>query len=277
MRALGPAIVLCAIVACGGSDTSSPAGATTTVTSVSVTFPAGGTIFIGNAVQFEARETLSNGTTRVATSATWGSDAPGVATVSQTGLVTAIAAGQATIFADVNPRGTLAIRVFPDFGGSWTGNEILAGCQDSGAFEGLCADPGFLETGQVFDHRSAFTQNEASVDAELDTGDGTAARLTGTIAIDGELQLLAGPVLPADPQIDVEIRNWRSRADTPSRMTGGYEASFTAAGVPGSATISIQLQDVVKSGGSFASSSRGEDTAIRVAVRRIASHLRRSP
>lgn len=38
---------------------------------------------------------LSNGTTRVATSATWGSDAPGVATVSPTGFVTGVGVGAA--------------------------------------------------------------------------------------------------------------------------------------------------------------------------------------
>jgi len=88
-------------VACGGDGGGSPASPSVTTTSVSVTFPAGGTVFIGSAVQFEARETLSNGTTRTATNATWGSDAPAVATVSPTGLVTAVAAGEATIFADV--------------------------------------------------------------------------------------------------------------------------------------------------------------------------------
>ena len=210
------------LVACGG-DGGSPSGPSTTP-SVSVTFPAGGTIFIGNAVQFAAQETLSNGTTRDATNdATWGSDAPNVATVSSTGLVTAVAAGQATISADVNPRGTMLIRVFPNFGGSWAGNEVFASCEASGEFEGLCDVPGF-GVGAVFPHNSMFTQNEASVDATIFTGDGTTATMTGNITVGGELQLPSAPVLPADPMVNAQVQNWLSRADTPSRMTGTYEA-----------------------------------------------------
>ena len=97
---------------CGDDGGGSPVAPTPTTTSVSVTFSAE-TIRVGDTVQFEARETLSNGQTRVATSATWGSDNPAVATVSQTGLVTAVGVGTATIFADVNPRGTVLIEVFP--------------------------------------------------------------------------------------------------------------------------------------------------------------------
>ena len=99
-------------VACGGDDNPASPTTTTTTTSVSVTFSAE-TIRVGDTVQFEARETLSNGQTRIATSATWGSDNPAVATVSQTGLVTAVDVGTATIFADVNPRGTVLIEVMP--------------------------------------------------------------------------------------------------------------------------------------------------------------------
>ena len=65
------AVCLGLAAACGGDGGGSPSAPTST-TSVSVTFPAGGTILIGSAVQLEARETLSNGTTRVATNVTWG-------------------------------------------------------------------------------------------------------------------------------------------------------------------------------------------------------------
>jgi hypothetical protein len=97
------------LVACGDD---SPTAPTSTTTSVEVRFSAEA-IRVGDAVQFEAYETLSNGTTRRATAATWGSDNPAVATVSSSGLVTAVSPGEATIFADVNPRGTVRIRVLP--------------------------------------------------------------------------------------------------------------------------------------------------------------------
>ena len=99
-------------VACGGDDNPAAPSSTTTIASVSITFSAQ-TIRVGDTVQFEAHETLSNGQTRIATSATWGSDNPAVATVSQAGLVTAVGLGTATIFADINPRGTVLIEVLP--------------------------------------------------------------------------------------------------------------------------------------------------------------------
>ncbi len=262
-------------VACGGDGGGSPPAPTPTTTSVSVAFPTGGPIFIGNTVQFEARETLSNGTTRVATNATWGSDAPTVATVSSTGLVTAVAAGQATIFADVNPRGTLLIRVFPNFGGTWAGSEVVTSCQDSGGFEGFCDDPASpVGVGDVFAHNSRFTQTEASVAAVIDLGGGESATMTGTITIGGELQLPAAPVLPPDPLINVQVQNWRSRADSPSRMTGTYEGFFTAPGVTGSLTIVLELRDVVKRSTTTALSTTG-GSSVKQALRRISDHLKR--
>lgn len=114
----------CALIlaACGGSDSPSPTGPLTG-TSVTVSFPSG-PVYIGSTTQFEARETLSDGTTRLAMSATWSSDRPQIASVSNVGQVTAVAAGEANISADVNGiRGSLLVRVFPDFGGTWIGSE----------------------------------------------------------------------------------------------------------------------------------------------------------
>jgi hypothetical protein len=235
---------------------------------VSVVFPAGGTIFISDRVQFEARETLSDGATRTAANAVWGSDAPGVASVSPTGLVTAVAAGEATIFADVNPRGTLRIRVFPDFRGTWTGTEVMTSCEESGTFVGVCTEL----AGLLGAHNSSFVQNQETVDAVIDTGDGTRATMTGMITVGGELQLPSAPVLPADPTVQAQVQNWRSRADVPSRMTGTYEALFTAPGVPGSFTMRLELQNVVKT--SAASTSQPGSSTVEGVVRRVRSRLK---
>lgn len=222
---------------------------TPTTTSVSVLFPAGGTIFIGDAVQFEARETLSDGTSRIAATATWGSGNPAVATVSPKGLVTAVAAGEATIFADVNPRGEMRIRVFPDLGGAWTRTDVIVSCEDTGAFEGGCD---FAPIGEPSDTNTAmFTQSDASVGAVIggDLGGGQTVTTTGTIAVGGELRLQRAPFLPPDPEGDIHLQNWRSRADTPSRMTGTYEIRATITGLSGFLLIKVRLQDMVKATG----------------------------
>ena len=227
---------------CGGD---SPPAPSPTVTSVTVA-PAtpGQAIFIGQRVQFRATSTLSNGQMQTA-SATWGSNNPGVATVDQSGMVTAIAAGEATIFADVNPRGETLIRVFPNFGGSWAGNEVLASCEDSGDLVGFC-DPEFFVVGDVFPHHSMFTQNGASVDAVIDLGDGESATMTGTVTVGGQLELPTAPILPADPLFNSQVQNWRSRADVPSQMTGQYDGFITIPGFPGFARLTFRLEDVVK-------------------------------
>jgi hypothetical protein len=215
-----------------------------------VSFPAGGTIFIGRDVQFEARETMSDGTMRAATNAVWGSEAPAVASVSATGVVRGVSPGEATIFADAGTRGALRIRVYPNFGGTWRGSEVVTGCEDSGALAGVCSE---FRPGAVFGHLSSFTQTDAAVNAEIDGGDGTTARMSGTITVGGDLPLPTAPLLPADPVVNIQIQNWQSRSDVPAVMTGTLEYFVTAPGLPGSVRAGTRLQDVVRASAQSAS------------------------
>lgn len=78
--------------ACGSSSTAPSAVNTVTVTGAA---PA-----VGATAQYSAVANLSNGSTEnVTTSATWTSSNPDLATVSSTGLVTAVAAGNVSISA----------------------------------------------------------------------------------------------------------------------------------------------------------------------------------
>ena len=83
-----------------------------------------GTVYIGDQVQFQATDSSTGSGTQAATNAVWESDAPAVATVSSSGLVTAVSAGEATISAEVpaGGRGAQSIRVFPEFHGHWEGD-----------------------------------------------------------------------------------------------------------------------------------------------------------
>ena len=216
-----------------------------TVTAVTVNHP-GGTIFIGSQTQFHATATMSNGTTQAATNATWSSDAPGIATVSSTGLVSPLKAGETTISADFSVRGSKHIRVYPNFGGTWAGNNVVLNCQALGAFVGaFCMEDAFA-IGAVFVHDSKLHQTNDAVEAEIRVGDVETARMSGTISIDGELQLPSAAVLPSIEGSDTEVRNWRSRADQPSRMSGTYDLHITIPGFSGSATVSFRLDNVVK-------------------------------
>lgn len=260
----------CALAtACGGGDSPSVSGPSAG-TSVTVSFPAG-PVYIGSTTQFDARETLGNGTTRVPASVSWSSDKVQVAVVSNAGVVSAVAAGEATISADVNgTRGSVLVRVLPNFGGAWSGTETVVSCVDSGQLAGVCSAAGFV--GEVFFHESSFTQNMASVTGVLDAGDGTRATMTGTITVEGDLPLSTAPVLPADPDINAQVENWRSRSDTPSRMTGTYELLLTVPGVSGSTRIGLRLDNVTARSAS-ASDVRGRTSGSKLRSR-IRSRMR---
>jgi hypothetical protein len=242
------------LAACGGGS-STLIGPPPPISSVAVSFP-GGPLFISSTTPFEAREILQDGTTRLAASAAWSSDRPQVASVSTQGVVNAVAAGEATITADSNgARGSLPIRVFPNFAGDWVGREAAVSCVDSGALTGFCSLVGIV--GEVFSHSSSFTQNFGSVTAVVQTDDGKRATMNGSITIDGELQLNSAPALPPDPEFNLQVENWKSRSDTPSRMTGTYDAVVSVPGLTGSARVGVRLDNVAKMSTAAASSPRG--------------------
>ena len=113
-------VSLClAVVACGSDSPSpvTPAAPTPTTSAVQVRAAgdASGTLEAGQTRQFVATATQSTGTTSdVTQQATWQSSAPAVATVSSTGLVTAVAQGDADISATFQSvRGTMGVGVRP--------------------------------------------------------------------------------------------------------------------------------------------------------------------
>ena len=245
----------CAALSACGSSKSPAAPAAPTSTGISVTFPAGGTIYIGATAQLQVTETLSDGTTKPVTAA-WSSDAPAVATVSQTGIVAPVAAGEATISADANARrGTLRIRVYPNFNGTWVGAETMISCDDSGVFDNLCADPAFYTAGETFRHDSRHTQTDAAATTTVDLGGGMTASGAATVSIPGELQLPTTRVRPEDPDIKVDVENLRFRSDVPSRLTGNYGIRFSSPNIEGSVLIGLRLDNVARTSSTSATAA----------------------
>jgi hypothetical protein len=90
------ATVIC-VSGCGSESNTPAAPSGPTVASVAVT---GSAPTIGTSAQFSATATLSNNATQnVTAQATWSSSNPAVATVSASGLVAAITAGEVDIAA----------------------------------------------------------------------------------------------------------------------------------------------------------------------------------
>jgi plastocyanin len=94
-------IVPLALAACSGGDSStSPAAAGVASVSLNVT---NSQLGVGQTLQLSATPLTNTGTVTTGT-ATWSSSAPGVASVSQSGLVTGVTAGVATISAAIGGR-----------------------------------------------------------------------------------------------------------------------------------------------------------------------------
>jgi hypothetical protein len=112
-------VSLCLAVAACGSDSPAPTPAaptpTTSAVQVRASGDASGTLEAGQTRQFVATATQSTGATSdVTQQATWQTSAPAVATVSTTGLVTAVAQGDAEISATYQSvKGTMGVGVRP--------------------------------------------------------------------------------------------------------------------------------------------------------------------
>ena len=256
-RALVTGLLLAA--GCGthdGPTEPTPMPAPTT-TGVSVTHSAESTIFIGNEVTFQATVTLSDGSREDASDVTWSSDAPSVATVSAAGLVTAVAAGEATISAEVaaGRGGYLRIRVYPEFQGSWVGRGLLTDCTATGdsLWSLLCA--GFLDGDPAARRGEAtleLTQSDADVGGVVDLGEGRRLEIqSGEVSVDGTLRLTFDESTFAldGAELDVEVRSWETRADTPGSMTGGFQLAYSWALSAGSAVVDVMFEEVTRTAG----------------------------
>ena len=231
-------------VACngdGGSPTGPTPPSTGATSSVSVTYPEDhGTIYIGDQVQFQATVS-SGGGTQAAANAAWQSDAPAVATVSSSGLVTGVSAGEATISAEVpaGGRGSLRIRVFPRFHGHWEGDLNVTRIDVPPDWRELGEQDcdGLPDCASWIPLAADFTQDGATVTGTMTSTFTSPPNYawtvrSGTVSIDGTLTLTSDEVAYRLPDNSVEIRarltSWESRADTPGVMTGAAVVQYSS-------------------------------------------------
>ena len=244
-----------ALSACGG-DNKSPTSPTPPVSPSAPPPPAPvtvstehGTIFIGQQVQFQV--TVSGGPSMPAAAA-WSSDTPTVATVSPSGVMTAVAAGEATISADVPDagRGAQRIRVYPEFEGRWVGRRTTTRAVVPEAWRQLDPDLMSCDSEQecnVFTPMVAnFTQRTETVSGSVQTNFSSGENLTwnivsGTVSIDGTLRLtftdvvtsIPGAPLPPGTEIRFRLTSWETRADTPGVMTGTVRQDISSDALAG--------------------------------------------
>ena len=259
-------------VACDGAGGTPTAPSPGTASSVSVTYPSEhGTIYIGAEVQFQA--TVSSGSgTQPATNATWQSDAPAVASVSPSGLVTAVSAGEATISANVpaGGRGSVRIRVFPEFHGHWVGDLNVTGIAVPPDWRDLGEENcnGLPDCASWIPLVADFTQDGATVTGSLTSTFIAAPNYewtvqSGTVSIDGTLTLTSEEIVLRLPEDAMEIRarvmSWESRADTPGVMTGAAAVEYSSDALSGTAVLEgcLEADNILRECGGWRRPSGG--------------------
>jgi hypothetical protein len=222
------------IAACGKSD-SAPSP---TVSNLSLS-PATDWVKIKGTEHFSVTALYSTGASE-SVSPAWTSNNTGVATVDSAGLVTGVAAGQATVVATYQSKTAMRdIRVIPDYAGRWAGSWSVTSCATTGALPASWCNsvqgaslPATLQVLQ--------TKDQVSAAWTLQESNGTAQ---GSIAGDGKLTL-SGSSLQSG--VTIEIVSWQTVTTDNQQMTGTFTLKWTPTGVNGSAQTVVVLQNFRK-------------------------------
>lgn len=190
--------------------------------------------------------------------ATWSSDAPSIATVSEDGRVTAIGLGRATIHVTYQTMSTgLAILVVPDFSGTWSGKYHVVGCaRTSGEGPGIC-DEEIAGGGSHWLMRVVLTQDAANVSGALDFYYNTGRGIVETGPVNGSVDgsgalVLSGTSFTTDPSEPRQssLAGWHTQLSLDgTAMIGGFERdrSFTNFWGPQKYKIQCELPGLTRS------------------------------
>ena len=136
-------------------------------TSIAVTLPS--MLRVGDTAQATAVATLNNGDAKPV-SIGWRSDAPGVAMVTNAGLVTGVTNGVANIFVTSGGvQGTKSLRVVPNYHGHWTGAYRVDRCTPfpTQAYDTFCSG---YQPGTVILLTMTITQNGDVINGQFIAG-----------------------------------------------------------------------------------------------------------
>jgi hypothetical protein len=225
-------------------------------------------VLVGTTAAASATATMNNGQTQPVTGG-WRSDAPGVATVTDGGVVPGVGNGEATILVSFAGRdGTKRIRVAPDYDGRWQGMQVITGCTATGDFAGICEDDGGL-AGEMFPV-------------------GMTARHPGDLSVSGEssIENLVFPTFLSLVETDGTIRfssatsfeglraeaSWTVRAVENARATGTIREKYSAPGfITGDVTYESSLSTFFRGGAASAAGVAGRSrlTALQARIQAV--------
>ena len=197
-------------------------------------------LLIGQSETFTA---VDNGGSAV-TTATWGTDAPGVVAVeSYTGRITAVGTGTATVFADLNGvRGTKSVRTLPNFAGSWSGLYQETACEATGDWAKFCVnDPWELGTAYVW---MTLTQDRDTVSGRASlAAEPEAATGSGSISPDGTLTFTG---IERSHGLSIEFTKVSFQQLQNGGMTGTFELLYTRPDYKGTDRVFAKIREMYR-------------------------------
>jgi len=236
-------IILCALLvsSCGGGS-SSPSGPTPTTptgpTLVSLSITASTfTVLMGTPQTATATGRYSDGSSRAVT-ATWSSGANEIITVDNTGRLTAVGAGMATVVASFGGQTASAeFRGLPDFSGRWVVEWRIIGCDVPARW-----GDGFCNVEGTIDGTLTLTRTDDRVSGTYDNGVGWEGSVTGQVAIDGTLSISGRLGSQRSTQSwTADLNQWRTRLSSTAGMTGNYRETLTLVGDNSQGTVSFEV------------------------------------
>jgi hypothetical protein len=236
----------------GGSSFagSLPTASSPTVSALVVSVPT--VVLTGKSATATASATLSNGESRVVSSG-WRSDASAIASVTDAGVITGVSNGTANISAMLDGvTGSQNIRVAPNYGGRWSGQQVVSSCAATGDFRGICEDPEFDVIGRSFRIGLNARHVEDLMTAGAFTMEIEFPPFTAPIETDGTVRFSSTGV--ADGIRD--HASWQMNATTDGRAAGTIREVLSAPGLAvGEVTLDSTLANFVRDASSTLSTT----------------------
>jgi hypothetical protein len=269
MRLQVPQLIAVALIlgfagGCGSDTPSSPTPKVVTTQSVVVSLTA--PLIVGGTAQASAVATMSDGTTQAITSG-FRSDVSAVATVTDAGMVTAVASGAANIYVvSGGQQGTKGIRVVPSYAGSWSGSYYVTGCSQTGDFRtaNMCS---YFQTNTVMPYNMNLAQSLDVVQGVTYLGSLQFDQASATIDGGGNLPLSA---TYREDTMTITCA-WNLTGQSAGRLNGTVQQTWRDGAASGEMVVSGTIRDSMRSAGA----ATGADDRVRDGVSRWQRFIKR--
>jgi hypothetical protein len=228
------------VFGCGdGSSTPHTPTPVVTTRSIVVTLPTG--MAVGDSVQATASATLSDGSARAITNG-FRSDVTSVATVTDAGMVTAVASGRANIYVvSDGQQGTRNIQVNPNYSGNWSGSYYVTSCSHSGDFAAVnfC---GSFTPNRVLPYNMSLSQTVDTVTGATYLGSLRFSQASATIGASGEVSL---PGTYVEDTLTIAC-TWDITSPAPGRLNGTVRQVWRDSDAAGEMVVTGTIRDSMK-------------------------------